>query len=44
MTILNEGDHIFSWNYSRRQLFSVVEESLLTMLDPTALSLFDRES
>jgi hypothetical protein len=33
MTILNEGDHIFSWNYSRRQLFSVVEESLLTMLD-----------
>jgi pimeloyl-ACP methyl ester carboxylesterase len=28
LTILNEGDHIFSWNYSRRQLLSAVEESL----------------
>jgi hypothetical protein len=28
MTILTEGDHIFSFDYSRRQLLSVVEETL----------------
>jgi pimeloyl-ACP methyl ester carboxylesterase len=28
MTILTEGDHIFSFNHSRRQLLSVVEETL----------------
>jgi alpha-beta hydrolase superfamily lysophospholipase len=31
ITILNEGDHIFSWNYSRRQLLSVVEEALVAI-------------
>jgi pimeloyl-ACP methyl ester carboxylesterase len=31
MVILNEGDHIFSWNHSRRQLYSVVQEALVRM-------------
>ena len=29
--ILTEGDHIFSWNYSRRQLFSIVEATIETI-------------
>ncbi len=29
--ILTEGDHIFSWDYSRRQLFSVVEATIETI-------------
>jgi pimeloyl-ACP methyl ester carboxylesterase len=29
--ILTEGDHIFSWNYSRRQLLSVVEATIETI-------------
>jgi alpha-beta hydrolase superfamily lysophospholipase len=33
MIILNEGDHVFSWNRSRRQLYSVVEETLVTMTE-----------
>ena len=37
MQIMNEGDHLFSWNYSRQQLFSVVEKTLVTMAeDPSA--------
>jgi pimeloyl-ACP methyl ester carboxylesterase len=35
ITILNEGDHIFSWNFSRQQLLSVVDETLSTMIAPT---------
>jgi pimeloyl-ACP methyl ester carboxylesterase len=30
--ILTEGDHIFSWNYSRRQLLSVVEATIETIV------------
>ena len=29
--ILTEGDHIFSWDYSRRQLFSIVEATIDTL-------------
>jgi pimeloyl-ACP methyl ester carboxylesterase len=37
MEIMNDGDHLFSWNYSRQQLFSVVEKTLVTMAeDPSA--------
>ncbi len=35
MQIMNEGDHLFSWNYSRQQLFSVVEKTLVTMAEET---------
>jgi hypothetical protein len=31
ITILKEGDHIFSWNHSRRQLLTVVEDALARM-------------
>jgi pimeloyl-ACP methyl ester carboxylesterase len=34
MVILDEGDHTFSWKYSRRQLLAVVEKSLMAMATP----------
>jgi pimeloyl-ACP methyl ester carboxylesterase len=34
MTILDQGDHTFSWKHSRRLLLKVVEETLMTMIDP----------
>jgi hypothetical protein len=33
MQIMNEGDHLFSWSYSRQQLFSVVQKTLVTMAE-----------
>jgi alpha-beta hydrolase superfamily lysophospholipase len=35
MAILNEGDHTFSWKYSRRQLLAAVEETLMTIVAPS---------
>ena len=32
IAIINEGDHIFSWDYHRRHLFSVVEHILASMV------------
>ncbi len=32
ITIINEGDHIFSWDYHRRHLFSQVEHLLASMV------------
>jgi pimeloyl-ACP methyl ester carboxylesterase len=38
MTILKDGDHLFSWNRSRRQLFSLVEENLINMVAGSSAS------
>jgi pimeloyl-ACP methyl ester carboxylesterase len=36
IALLKEGDHIFSWEFSRRQLFEVVERELEKMAPPTS--------
>jgi hypothetical protein len=35
---MNDGDHLFSWNDSRRQLFSIVQETLVTMAEARSAS------
>jgi pimeloyl-ACP methyl ester carboxylesterase len=36
ITILDEGDHIFSWDCSRKHLMALVEQTLTTMVAPIA--------
>jgi dienelactone hydrolase len=42
MTIMHDGDHVFSWYSSRRQLLSLVEHDLMEMLASTQVVRADR--